>query len=329
MFSPDVARFRPNVAMCSSNIARFGVDIGRFILDVAKCRVDIGRFTLREAMCSLDIGMYSRNLGSCKPLPCTIGGNAVRIAMLYPHFSHIQGDTIFMIPSKSWFPLALQERAAWYENFAQNIATVGTSLGLTAADLSGVVADNQNIQFLATAAMTLQSYTEAVRQYRIIFTEGNIGNPTPAFPALDPLEVPNPAQPTGAYERLDNLVKRIRVAPAYTPEVGALLGIIPSSPAPIPEPDMKPAIKASDSFGGYKFEVNVTRLGMTAFKVQVQKGSDPAWNDAGFATSNPAVLTITPTTPGQPERIMVRAILLKNNEPVGQPSDPTYVTVNP
>ncbi len=27
--------------------------------------------------------------------------------------------------------------------------------------------------------------------------------------------------------------------------------------------------------------------------------------------------------------VSVRAILLKNNEPVGQPSDPTYVTVNP
>ena len=39
-------------------------------------------------------------------------------------------------------------------------------------------------------------------------------------------------------------------------------------------------------------------------------------------------VTVTPTTPGQPERIQVRAILSKNNQDVGIPSDATYVTVN-
>ena len=51
--------------------------------------------------------------------------------------------------------------------------------------------------------------------------------------------------------------------------------------------------------------------------------------DIAFATNNPADVTVIPTTAGQPERILVRAIVLEKNEPVGIPSDPTFVTVNP
>lgn len=233
-----------------------------------------------------------------------------------------------MIPNRRWFPGTLQERAAWFNNFDTQFQMIGPTLGFTAADVTAVTNDKQNLQDIAVIAMQLDAYAEAVRQYRIIITEGAIGDPTPGFPALPGYKVPG-AVATGTFERLDSLVKRILVAPAYTDEIGAMLGIIPSTPTPTPEPDMKPVMKASDSFGGYKFEVNVTRLGTTAFKVQVQRNGNGNWTDAAFATNNPAIITLTPTTPGQPERIMVRAVLLKNNEPVGQPSDPTYVTGNP
>ena len=232
-----------------------------------------------------------------------------------------------MIPSKNWFPQGLEERAAWFSNFATQFQDIAVSLGFVAADSTAVMNDNLLVQNLLEVQMLLDAYKDAVRQYRIVITEGSIGEPTPAFPPPLSYGIPNPAITTGIFERLDNIVKRIRVAPAYTPEVGALLGIIPSSPTPPAE--LKPVIKASDSLGDYQYEVNVTRLGMPAFKVQIQRGGSMTWEDAGFATNNPATLSITPTTPDQPERIMVRAILLKNNEPVGQPSDPTYVTVNP
>lgn len=234
-----------------------------------------------------------------------------------------------MIPSRAWFPQSLQERAAWFDNFKTQFASVSVNLGFTAADVTAVTDDNAAFQFLAQTAVSLDAYKEAVRQYRIILTEGNIGDPDPAFPPNPTFNPPLPGVATGIFERLDDLVKRIRVAPNYTAETGALLGIIPKKPDSISPVDLKPAIKAGESVGGYKFDVNVTRLGMEAFKVQIQKNGNAAWSDAAFATNNPVEVTITPTTPGQPERILVRAILLQKNQPVGQPSDPTYVTVNP
>jgi hypothetical protein len=235
------------------------------------------------------------------------------------------------IPSRTWFDTNMADRAAWYQNFATNLATVGASLGLTAAEIASVEDDNTAMQDMAAAMVALDAYVSAVRQYRITVTEGNVGDPTPAFPAaIDP--TPSELRPTGIYQRLIELVERIRAAPAYTDEIGALLGIIPSPSVPgpnIPDVDLKPVIKVSQSVGDYKFDVNVTRLGQDSFKIQIQRSGESTWTDAAFATKNPCHVTVTPTTPGQPERILVRAILLSGNDPVGIPSDPVYVTVNP
>jgi hypothetical protein len=232
-----------------------------------------------------------------------------------------------MIPSRTWFPARLQDRAAWYFNFHANFVPVAVTLGV-GADIITVNDDNTNMQFLAATAVAIEAYQDAIRQNRLILTEGDIGDPTPGFPD-PPTFTPPGGSPTGIFERLDNLVKRIRVAPAYTDEIGAALGIIPSSPEPPPLSGLKPVIKASESYAGYKFNVDVTRLGMPSFKIQIQKSGSEAWTDVAFATNNPVEVTITPTTPGQPERILVRAVLMKSNAPVGEPSDPTYVTANP
>jgi hypothetical protein len=235
-----------------------------------------------------------------------------------------------MIPNRRWFPLSLQERAAWYLNFNNQIQSIGAGLGLTATELLAVDKDNANIQFLAGAAVQLEAYAAAVRQYRLIFTEGAIGEATPAFPADFSLAPPDPSAPTGAFERLDKLVRRIRVAPSYTAQTGALLGILPTTGEQPGEADLKPLIKTSESFNGYKFSVNVTRLGMTAFKIQFARADEQnGWHDIAFATNNPVEVTVPPLADRQPERILVRAVLLQKNEPVGRPSDPTYVTINP
>lgn len=236
-----------------------------------------------------------------------------------------------MIPSRIWFPLSLQERAAWLQNFITVFTPIAISLGFTAAEVTALSQDNEDFQSIATTTVALDAFSKAVREFRISLTEGNIGDPPPVFPTEDFNGPPN-NRPAGMFQRLVEAVDRIRAAPAYTDEIGAALGIIPSLSTPganTPEGLMKPIIKASESFSSYKFSVNVTRLGMPGFKVQIQRNGSAPWTDAAFATSNPCEVIITPTTPNQPERILVRAILLSKNLPVGEPSDPTYVTVNP
>ena len=233
-----------------------------------------------------------------------------------------------MIPSRTWFPGTLQDRAGWCANLSTQFADNAVALGFTAAQATANTADCTMVVNLAAITVALNAYAEAVRQFRIIITENPTGDPTPIFPDFPSYSSPSgPA--TGVFERIDNLVKRIRLSPAYTDEIGALLGILPSSPTTLPENELKPVIKASESIMNYKFDVNVTRLGMTQFKIQILRSGDTVWEDVAFATNNPATVAVTPTTAGQPERIQVRAILLASQQPIGIPSDPTYVTVNP
>src|SRR4051812_17145789 len=129
-----------------------------------------------------------------------------------------------MVPSSKWFPTSLQERAAWFENFATNFAAVAVSLGFVAADATAVQHDADMMTFIAATTVTVDSYDEAIRAFKKTLTEGAIGEPTPGFPADLAFTVPTVVA-TGIFERLDNLVKRIRFSPSYTPEIGALLGI--------------------------------------------------------------------------------------------------------
>ena len=132
-----------------------------------------------------------------------------------------------MIPSQRWFPSSLQDRAAWFNNFATQFAVVGAGLGFTEAEVTAVGADNTAFQKLASITVQLDAYADAVRQFRVVITEGSIGDPNPSFPAL-PAYTAVTGVSTGIFERLDQLVKRIRVAPSYTDETGALLGIVPA-----------------------------------------------------------------------------------------------------
>lgn len=233
-----------------------------------------------------------------------------------------------MIPSPSWFPAALQDRAAWWTNFAVQFQSLHLSLGFVAADNTVVQDDNDVMQFIAETAVAVEAFTDAVRLYKLTVTQGNIGDPMPNIPAYtspgSPTEVP-----AGIFERLDNLVKRIRVSPTYTAEAGALLGIIPASTERPPVNEMKPVVTVSEAISPYSFTMKATRFGLSAYKVQIQRSGSEAWVDNGFAQNNPYTVTVTPTTPGQSERILVRAVLMQDSQPVGIPSDPTYVTVNP
>ena len=232
-----------------------------------------------------------------------------------------------MIPSQRWFPSGLIERAAWFQTFAEQFALVAVSLGFTAADVAKVNDDNAMMQFLAGLRNTLKAIDDAVRQFRELVTEGDAGDVPPQFPVWE-LPEPPVTVSAGIFERLDRLVDKIRAADNYTNEIGALLGILPSKSEPVPPGEMKAIAKVTPTFAAYTFSVATSKMGADSFKVQIRRAGSEAWTDAAFGTSSPLEVVLQPTTPGQPEKIQVRVVLLKKNAPVGQPSDAVAVTVN-
>ena len=233
------------------------------------------------------------------------------------------------IPSSAWFPQSLQDRAAWYLNFVDKFTPIGvTQLGFTAAEVTAFQEDQADLAAIAATQEALDTAAAAFRQFRISVTEDAIGTPQPAFPSLT-WTAPANGVPAGMFQRLIAAVDRIRSSPNYTDELGANLGIKPKERISEPESTLKPSIKVAAAEFGYKFTANVGRLGQPAVKLQLQREGSADWTDAVVSTTSPLEYTVVPTTPGQPERILVRAILYKGTDAVGLPSDPTYVTVNP
>ena len=95
--------------------------------------------------------------------------------------------------------------------------------------------------------------------------------------------------------------------------------------------DVKANIDAvSAAAFGYTFALIVSGRGKSdMWEVQIRRKGSETWQTTGSATGKSADFTIAPTTPGAAEQIEVRVILKKANQIYGQPSDPTYVTLNP
>jgi hypothetical protein len=141
------------------------------------------------------------------------------------------------------------------------------------------------MQFHAQSKIDIDAYDDAVRQHRIIVMEGNIGEPTPAFPASLTLTLPE-VVPTGAFRRLIEGRDRIIVHSTYTDEAGAALGMLASTPGPTPESELKPTVTVYDSFSDFKFNVNVSR----------KKNRTPLKYRSNAPAKRPG-----PTSPSQPE----------------------------
>ena len=78
---------------------------------------------------------------------------------------------------------------------------------------------------------------------------------------------------------------------------------------------------------GYNVTVAGSLKGMDAMRVEYRP-KNGNWTTAAFFTKLPGSFVVTPQTAGDPETGHVRGILIKKNEPVGNPSPEYPVTVS-
>jgi hypothetical protein len=233
-----------------------------------------------------------------------------------------------MVPSKTWFPQALQERAAWYQNFTTQLAILAAGLGFTPAEVADVQADNDAFQFLAQVALEVESYDKAMTAYRKLTLEGENGKTGGELPLPPTYPVTPPTVDPGLFERLVTLVERIRVAPAYTPEDGAALQIIPSKPADLIPEEIKPdpSLKA---FPGNVIQADFVRGKTDGIEIQYQVDNSGTWENAGRFVKSPAMINIPENGQATARSVQVRARYVIGNTAVGQYSDTDNISTIP
>ena len=224
-------------------------------------------------------------------------------------------------------PSSLQDQAAWLDNLATQFIKVAADLGFTNADVESVSNDNKALTKLAVVQVQLKAYRQAVRQYRITILTGMLGQTTPEFPALPTYGVPE-VVPTGMFERIDILIKKIRLSPAYTEEIGALLGIIPASrPTPPPE-DLQPIVRMI-AMPGSAVQVTFVRGTTDGVMLQTKLDKSETWTDSGRYYSSPINVPIPANPTGLPRSVQVRARYIEGNEAVGQFSPVVSASTQP
>jgi len=156
--------------------------------------------------------------------------------------------------------------------------------------------------------------------------EGDIGDATPAFPAAIAPALPEVVA-TGIWERWDGYIKRIRVAPAYTDEIGALLGIIPSTPGPTPENPMQPTVTPT-SLPNSVVQVRFVR-GATDGVVIENALDNGTWSEAGRYFKSPATIAIPENPACLPRSVQIRARYVEGDNRVGRFSPTATIATRP
>lgn len=231
-----------------------------------------------------------------------------------------------MIPSDKWFPTNWSERVEWFNTFAQAFALLYTQLGFTNADLTQVNDDNAMMQFLGQNLPTIDNYAEAARTFRKGITEGDVDGSTPTFPSIGNLQPGTPVA-QGIFERLDNLVKRIRLSATYTDEEGDMLGIVPKKSSSIAPENAQPTLTTDTDPGNVIF-VKFKKGQFTGVFLQasVDKG---AWEDKGRFTRSPITLNIPQSQDELPRLVALRARYLIGDDVVGEWSSTVTTQTTP
>ncbi len=232
------------------------------------------------------------------------------------------------IPSRTWFPGSLSERATWYQNFNTQFAIVGPGLGFTPAEVAAVSEDNDIIQWLAQVDVMVEHYDKGMNAYRREMLEGASGKPGVVLPPPPVYPTPVPTGDAGVFERLIALVERIRVAPDYTEEDGELLGIVPTKPADLNPNDLQPNPSLT-ALPGNVIEVAFKRGRTEGIEVDIEVDNSGSWEHAGKFFKSPGEIVIPQNTISSARSVKVRARYLLDNKAVGQYSEIDQISTIP
>ena len=217
---------------------------------------------------------------------------------------------------------------AMYVKQKANLETYRIAVGATEAEVTAVTQGAENLQYMKDYAELINAAKKAIFNIKSDLFQGDKNNPIAAFGGFPAFAPPHPLVP-GLDELAQERNRRYKAAAGYTKAIGIELGIEEetqsiSPESVIPGADFTPAVTA------YLVSAVVSnRQKADSWEVWIQYDGETTWNLVKSATGKSVDFTVTPKTPGKPERVKARILLKKNNENYGQPSDIDEFTANP
>lgn len=228
-----------------------------------------------------------------------------------------------------WFPRSRPQQLVMFTNIKAKIGGYQASLPLTAVQVDRIMLICETFivvyNFVEQTRATMQQLTE---WQDLIFTAegGTVGEDAPDAPKFNPVVLPDDAF-VGIFPEFRKLRDDIVNADNYNHGIGEDLMIVAPEGEDVDLGDLLASAKLTP-LAGYKVRAEGSLQGMSAMRFDYQRKGASGFTPVAFLTKLPAEFTITPHTPGEPETGVIRAVLLKNNEEVGQPSPLYPITIS-
>lgn len=226
--------------------------------------------------------------------------------------------------SSDWYPHTQAALIPWHDNFSTQAAINGTTLGLSAGEVTQIAADAANVLTMLNGLATANAYREALTEYKDFLFGSKADTPAEPVPTAPTTLSFGAESPLPAIEaRTRQYAAKIKSSSAYTEDDGVLYGIVGSAPAPPGTPTVEAfALTAS------QVRLRIGKKGYAVLAVDSRRGGG-SWEQIGVSMLDEFVDTRAPLTAGQPETREFRVQGMENNARVGGYSEVATVSTIP
>jgi hypothetical protein len=223
-----------------------------------------------------------------------------------------------------WYPRSQAALITWHNNFSTQAAINGTTLGLSAAEVTQIAADADNVLIMLDGIEAANTYREALTAYKALLFNSPADTPTQPVPnAPTTLDFGEGTPAMGIEARTREYAGRIKKSAAYTTDDGELYGIIGAAPAPPGTPTvLAEALTASQ----VRLRIGKENYGVLA--VDSRRGGG-AWEQIGVSQTDVFIDTRAPLVAGAPEVREFRVQGMVENARVGDNSEVSTVSTVP
>lgn len=223
-----------------------------------------------------------------------------------------------------WYPHSQAALISWHDNFSAQANNNGTTLGLTGAQVTQILADAANVLIMLNGLEAANAYREALTAYKDILFNAPADTPTEPVPtAPTTLDFGESEPAMGIEARTRQYAAIIKASPAYTTDDGELYGIIGPAPAPPATPTL-----SAEALTASQVRLKIGKKGYSVLAVDSRRGGGD-WEQIGVSMQDEYIDTRAPLSPGVPELREFRVQGMENNARVGDYSEVSTVSTVP
>jgi hypothetical protein len=204
--------------------------------------------------------------------------------------------------SEGYIPRQDDQFQTWHDNFKTALLANAATFGLVAGDTTPITADNTDIHAkivsLTVAKAAQKAATDAKNLSRV-----------------------------GAEARARAIARRVKSHPAYTPTLGATLGII-GADSTVDLNTAKPDIKGRDMDNGH-VEIQFKKSISDGVNIYSKRGTETVFTFLAHDSESPYIDTRPLLDPTKPEVRLYKAKYVNGDDEVGTFSDDLEVNCKP